>query len=69
MNENKKREIVMFLIRELKEYYCYCGRKGVDISKIYFNGDYWTNVDIKCKDKTCDYTRTVKLYYPDELMD
>ncbi len=39
----------------------------MSFSKIHFNNDYWTDVDIKCETNTCNHTRTVKMYYPDEL--
>lgn len=67
MDDYKRRELVMFVLSEVKKYVCYCGRTGMDFSKIHFNDDYWTHVDLKCKDDACDHTRQVEIYYPDEL--
>lgn len=67
MDNDKRHEIAMFVIGEVKKYVCYCGRNGMTFSKIHFNDNYWTYVDLKCKDDECDHSRQVKMYYPDEL--
>lgn len=67
MNEIKQRKIVQHVIIEVKKYVCYCGIRGLDFSKIHFDGEISTQVDLKCTDKRCEHTRKVEIYYPDSI--
>jgi hypothetical protein len=69
MDDTTMRKVYSFVRKEVKEYVCYCGRTGMDYSRIHFDHKHWTMVELKCVDGDCNHKRTVRMYYPDEVTD